>query len=215
VRRKNLFLVTGRCLSSVVTAIGGFLLTLAVVAVFEGWFFQWSGQRELENLRVASGPVHAVAPPPKAEQKRRPARGVLLARLEIPRVKMSVVVLEGSDDIVLKRGPGHIEETAFPGELGNVGIAGHRDTHFRSLRNVRANDEITLTDKNNVTMRYFIDSIQITHPTDMQILDPTPGPALTLVTCYPFEFIGNAPMRFIVRATPRAGTGANSTYAAR
>jgi sortase A len=197
-----------------VTAIGGFLLTLAVVAAFEAWFFQWSGQRELENLQVASRPVHAVAPPPKAEQKRRPARGTLLARLEIPRVKMSVVVREGSDDIVLKKGPGHIEETAFPGELGNVGIAGHRDTHFRSLRNIRKDDEIIVTTK-DVALRYFIDSIQITHPTDMQILDPTPGPALTLVTCYPFEFIGNAPMRFIVRATPRAGTGADSTYAKR
>jgi sortase A len=213
VRRKNLFLVTERCLSSVVTAIGGFLLTLAVVAVFEGWFFQWSGQRELD-LQISGRPVHAVAPPAKAEKKRRPARGTLLGRLEIPRVKMSVVVLEGSDDVILKKGPGHIEETAFPGELGNVGIAGHRDTHFRPLRNIRKDDEIIVTTK-DVTLRYVIDSIQITHPTDMQILDPTPGPALTLVTCYPFEFIGNAPMRFIVRATPRPATVGNRTYAER
>jgi sortase A len=102
----------------------------------------------------------------------------------------------------------------LPGELGNVGIAGHRDTHFRPLRNIRLNDEVIVTTKTS-TIRYVIDSLRIIHPTDMDILDPTPGPALTLVTCYPFEFIGNAPMRFIVRARPRGNVGGSSTYAQR
>ena len=88
---------------------------------------------------------------------------------------MSVVVLEGSDDAVLKKGPGHIEETALPGELGNVGIAGHRDTHFRPLRNIRINDEVIVTTMTS-NIHYFIDTIDIIHPTDMGILDPTSGP---------------------------------------
>jgi sortase A len=123
--------------------------------------------------------------------------------LNIPRLGVSLVVLEGSDDIVLKKGPGHIEDTAYPGEPGNIAIAAHRDTHFRPLRNIRQNDEVVVS-TNLQTIRYFVDSIQILQPSDTEILDPTPGPALTLVTCFPFEFIGNAPRRFVVRATPRA-----------
>jgi sortase A len=127
---------------------------------------------------------------------------------------MSVVVLEGSDDGTLKKGPGHIEETALPGELGNVGIAGHRDTHFRPLRNIRINDKVIVTTTTS-TIHYFIDTMDIIHPSDMGILDPTEGPTLTLVTCYPFEFIGNAPMRYVIRATPRRYPGGSSTYATR
>jgi sortase A len=214
VRRKDLFLVTARCLSSAVAAIGALILTLAATAVFEGWYSQWSAHRELDRVQISGERVHAAGAPRPGKRARKPVRGELLAKLEIPRVNLSVAVLEGSDDGVLKKGPGHIEETAFPGELGNVAIAGHRDTHFRPLRNIRLNDEVILRTK-TVTMSYFIDSIHITHPTDMQILDPSPGPALTLVTCFPFEFIGNAPMRFIVRATPRDGGGGSGSYAER
>jgi sortase A len=136
----------------------------------------------------------------------RRKRGEPLAVLSVPRLGLSTVVLEGSDDGVLKKGPGHVEETAFPGELGNVAIAGHRDTHFRPLRDIQVNDEIVLKTKTS-TLRYFVDSAQIIQPTDMEVLDPTPGPALTLLTCYPFEYVGNAPMRFVIRATPRTTGG--------
>jgi sortase A len=214
VRRRELFSVTAQSLSSAVAAIGVLLLTFAAIAIFQAWFYQWSGHRELDALQVAGARVHAAGVPRGPAQKRRPARGELLGKLKVPRLNMSVVVLEGSDDAVLKKGPGHVEETAFPGELGNVAIAGHRDTHFRALRNIRLNDEVILTTRTG-SIRYFIDSINIIHPTDMEILDPSPGPALTLITCYPFEFIGNAPMRFVIRATARSGTGGNSAYAER
>jgi sortase A len=82
------------------------------------------------------------------------------------------------------------------------------------LRNIRIKDEVIVTTKTGA-IRYIVDNIKIIHPTNMDILDPTPGPALTLVTCFPFEFIGNAPMRFIIRATPRADVGGSSTYAQR
>ena len=214
VRRKHLFLVTERCLGFAMAAIGALILTLAATAVLEGWFYQWSGQRELSATRLSGELVHAAEKKRNAGVNPRPAHGMLLARLQIARLDMSVVVREGSDDPVLKMGPGHIEETALPGELGNVGIAGHRDTHFRPLRNIRINDEVVVTTTTS-TIRYFVDSIDIIHPTDMGVLDPTPGPALTLVTCFPFEFIGNAPMRFVIRARPRGNMGESSTYATR
>ena len=132
----------------------------------------------------------------------RPKRGDSLATLEIDRIQLSVVVLEGSDDATLKLGPGHIEDTAYPGEPGNIGITGHRDTHFRPIRHIRLKDVITVKTKTSTT-RYVVTSISVISPTDMEVLDPTPGPTLTLVTCYPFEFIGSAPKRFIVRAIPQ------------
>jgi LPXTG-site transpeptidase (sortase) family protein len=214
VTRKNLFRVTERCLGSAVASIGALILALAVTAVLEGWFYQWSGHRQLNATLLSGERVHAAGKKSDARVNPRPARGMLLAKLQVPRLNMSVVVLEGSDDGTLKKGPGHIEETALPGELGNVGIAGHRDTHFRPLRNIRINDKVIVTTTTS-TIHYFIDTMDIIHPSDMGILDPTEGPTLTLVTCYPFEFIGNAPMRYVIRATPRRYAGGSSTYATR
>jgi sortase A len=188
-------------LSSALAATGFVLLAVAAEAVLQDQYAQWSGRRELgrvTGLLLASG----ASKPPTDVPPRRPSRGAPLALLNVPRLGMSVVVLEGADDRILKKGPGHIEDTAYPGEYGNVAIAGHRDTHFRPLRRIRPNDEIALATK-GATVRYFVDTVQIIQPKEMEVLDPTPGPALTLVTCYPFEYIGSAPMRFVVRATPR------------
>ena len=129
-----------------------------------------------------------------------PAAGTLLGRLEAPSVQMKTSVLEGSDDGTLSRGAGHIEDTPFPGEPGNIGIAGHRDTVFRPLRRIKVGDPLTLTTA-NATYRYRIEKTLIVGPDDVYVLDPTAKPTLTLVTCYPFEFIGHAPKRFIVQAT--------------
>jgi len=123
----------------------------------------------------------------------------LLGRLEAPSVKLSTVVLEGSDDGTLSRGSGHIEDTPLPGQPGNVGIAGHRDTTFRALRHIHIGDPLNYKTADRL-YRYRITKTMIVGPDDVYVLDPTPGPALTLVTCYPFEFIGHAPNRFIIRA---------------
>ena len=128
-----------------------------------------------------------------------PAAGVLLGRLEAPTVKLATTVLEGSDDATLSRGSGHIEDTPFPGQPGNVGIAGHRDTTFRALRNIHVGDALQYRTAGRL-FRYRISKTWIVGPDDVYVLDPTPQPALTLVTCYPFEFVGHAPRRFIVRA---------------
>jgi sortase A len=125
--------------------------------------------------------------------------GALLGRLDAPSVRMSTVVLEGSDDATLSRGAGHIEDTPLPGQPGNIGIAGHRDTVFRPLRNIHVGEPLDLTTADRV-YRYRVSKTVIVGPDDVYVLDPTQQPTLTLVTCYPFEFVGHAPRRFIVQA---------------
>ncbi len=126
--------------------------------------------------------------------------GALIGRIEIPRIGLSTVLLEGADSRTLRLAAGHIPGTAFPGELGNVGIAGHRDTFFRSLQNIKENDVIRLTTAHG-SYGYKVDSIEIVEPGDVDVLDRfSSGRRLTLVTCYPFRWIGPAPRRFVVSA---------------
>jgi sortase A len=142
-----------------------------------------------------------VAPAPRggAAVREAPPAGTPLADLSIPRVNLSAVVLQGSDARTLSVGAGHVENTAFPGESGNVAIAGHRDSFFRPLRHVRVGDDVLLeTPRGRV--RYQVTSLRVVPPTDVSVLEPTPDATLTLVTCYPFWVFGHAPDRFIVRA---------------
>jgi sortase A len=125
--------------------------------------------------------------------------GSAVGRISIPRIGLSVNILEGTDTKALRRGAGHITGTALPGEHGNIGIAGHRDTFFRELRNVRQNDDVVLTTPSG-TYSYKVDSISVVAPEDTSVLQYKGDSVLTLVTCHPFDFIGSAPDRFIVRA---------------
>lgn len=125
--------------------------------------------------------------------------GSPFGRIEIPRLGLSVMIADGDDDGTLRKGVGHIPDTAFPGQTGNVGLAAHRDTFFRPLEKIRPHDEITLTTLDGV-YHYQVQSLQIVEPNDVQVLDPQGGQTLTLVTCYPFHYIGSAPHRFIVHA---------------
>lgn len=129
----------------------------------------------------------------------RPAADGLTGRVEIQRLGMSVAVAEGTDDATLRRAVGHITGTALPGHPGNIGIAAHRDTFFRPLRHIRRNDIITLTTLGG-EYRYRVVSTRIVKPSDVAVLHSDGNEILTLVTCYPFYFIGSAPKRFIVRA---------------
>lgn len=133
-----------------------------------------------------------------------PGKGGLVGRLEIPRIGVSVMVVEGADDSQLKRAVGHIPGTALPGEPGNVGIAGHRDTFFRPLRFIHRDDTITLSTLRS-EYRYRVVSTQVVGPEDVQVLNPTGRDSLTLVTCFPFYYVGSAPKRFIVRAELTSG----------
>jgi sortase A len=123
----------------------------------------------------------------------------LIGRIEIQRLGMSVAVAEGTDEPTLRRAVGHIAGTALPGQPGNIGVAAHRDTFFRPLRNIRRDDIITLTTLGG-EYRYRVVSTRIVAPDDVAVLNSDGNQILTLVTCYPFYFVGSAPRRFIVRA---------------
>ncbi len=143
----------------------------------------WSAQRKIdyrESLAETFG-----APP-----------GVL----EIASLKLSVPIFAGTSELVLNRGVGWIEGTAMPGEDGNVGLAGHRDGYFRRLKDLKLGDAIEVQSAGR-TMRYRVSSLEIVEPTEVSVLDPTDVPSITLVTCYPFYYVGSAPQRYIVRGT--------------
>lgn len=144
----------------------------------------WDGRRILAYAHALTRP----APPP-------------LAVLRIPRLGLEVPVLEGTDEWTLDRALGHIEGTARPGQGGNVGIAGHRDGFFRVLKDIAEGDEMELALAGEVR-RFRVAQLSIVKPDDVRVLAPTRGARLTLVTCYPFYFVGSAPQRFIVQATP-------------
>lgn len=135
--------------------------------------------------------AHAVGIPPR--------HGEMIGRLEIPRVNVSVIVLEGADSSVLDVAAGHIPGTALPGLNGNVGIAAHRDTFFRSLREIRVQDRLSFTTPAGI-FQYAVESTEVVEPRDTGVLRQNAGEELTLVTCYPFNYIGSAPKRFIVHA---------------
>ena len=127
-----------------------------------------------------------------------------LGVLEIDKLQIRVPVFDGTDDLTLNRGVGRIIGTARPGETGNIGIAGHRDGFFRGLKDISQGDEIDLTTTNSKAI-YIVDQIEIVGPTDVRVLQPRPAPSITLVTCFPFYFVGDAPKRFIVHASMRSG----------
>jgi sortase A len=119
--------------------------------------------------------------------------------MEIPRLGLKVIVVQGDSPRILRRAVGHIRETALPGESGNVALTGHRDTFFRPLRNIRSGDEITFKTV-DAEVHYQVKSTAIVPPSDISVLQPTSEPTLTLITCFPFYYVGAAPNRFIVRA---------------
>jgi len=125
--------------------------------------------------------------------------GPPLCGLRIPRIGLEVPVFEGTDEATLNRGVGRIPGTARPGEAGNVALAGHRDGFFRGLKDVREGDVHELRTREE-TRTYVVDRVAVVDPGDVSVLDDRAAPTLTLVTCYPFYYVGNAPKRFIVQA---------------
>ncbi len=126
--------------------------------------------------------------------------GGLLGRIRIPGTGVSAILLEGISHRTLRHGVGHIPGTSLPSEIGgNVGIAGHRDSFFRGLKDIDKNDIIELTTLDG-TWRYQVEWTRVVRPSQTEVLTGTDGPSLTLVTCYPFYYVGSAPKRFIVRA---------------
>jgi len=144
-------------------------------------------------------PANRPTPAARAYPITHPSAGSAVAMLAIPRLGMSTVVVEGAGEHELKLGPGHVRGTSLPGDGGNVGVAGHRDTFFRPLRLIGKNDTIQMTTHDREYL-YKVVSTEIVRPEDVRVLYPTGREVLTLITCYPFDFVGAAPKRFIVRA---------------
>jgi sortase A len=128
-----------------------------------------------------------------------PRLGEPIGRLEIPRLHLSVAILEGTAPKTLRVAAGHIDGTALPGTTGNTCIAAHRDTLFRPLREVQPQDAIIITTTYG-TFRYVVDMVEIVSPSDVRVLRPTTAQELTLITCYPFTYVGPAPKRLAVHA---------------
>ena len=189
---QRLFFITG------ILALGYVGLTL-----LDARLYQVAAKRSLENQIQ-------VEKEPKTEQAKLAVKaGGVLGRMDIPRLGISVAILQGTNSRMLRLGAGHIAGTPLPGEAGNSGIAGHRDTFFRELRDIRSNDEIQLQTATGL-FRYQVDWVKVVAPDDTSVLDPSAESALTLVTCYPFQFLGSAPQRFVVRAHKVLTTNAPS-----
>jgi len=183
-------------------AAAAIMLGYCGVVLADGWLFQQRERRHLEQLlhdRQAASDRAGRVSPPASKSPPVVAAGELVGRIEIPRLGLSVIVAEGVDPLTLRRAVGHIPGTGMPGEPGNVGLAGHRDTFFRPLRNIRKDDIVTIATPAG-EYRYRVVSTRIVSPSDVGVLAPGGSQVLTLVTCYPFYYVGPAPDRFIVRA---------------
>lgn len=181
----------------------------ASVTAFVIQKLRFGGERPVGRAKSGEDDLDSFRKPPEsntAPQARRsvakeavlPQEGVI-GRIEIPRIGVRGMVLEGTSDAALRRAIGHIEGTALPGHPGNIGLAGHRDTFFLGLKGIKKGDTIRIRTLDG-TYTYEVESIKIVTPKDVDVLDPTPQPTLTLVTCYPFNFVGSAPDRYIVHA---------------
>jgi sortase A len=166
----------------------------------ETLLYQAQENRALDQLLLRPDtPSSGPATPAPERARRTVAAGDTVGRIEIPRLGVSAIIKAGTDARTLQLAVGHIPGTAFPGDPGNVGLAAHRDTFFRRLRDIQSDDEIRLTTPEGA-YTYRVARTDIVEPEDVWVLDPTDHPTLTLVTCYPFSYVGSAPQRFIVRA---------------
>jgi sortase A len=179
------------------------LLGYCAFALTDAWIFQRRERRDLDRLLRERRAANAGAPQPESVGSASSAPAIaadgLIGRIEIPRLLLSAVVVEGVDRTTLRRAVGHIPGTALPGQPGNLGLAGHRDTFFRPLKDVRVKDLVQLVTLEG-SFNYEVEWLRIVEPSDVGVLAPSGENELTLVTCYPFYYVGPAPKRWIVRA---------------
>jgi sortase A len=169
-----------------------------VIQAYESWAFEQ--QLGGEPVSVREFLVHAAS----FSEPAAPAEHSIVGQIEIPRIGLKAMILEGATRRTLADAVGHIPGTVLPGAKGNAALAGHRDTFFRGLKDIRPGDAILVTTLEG-SFEYRVNDCQVVGPRDMRVLEATAEPVLTLVTCYPFHYVGPAPERFIVRAT-RAGS---------
>lgn len=183
--------------AAVFAAIGVCALAYVALVLIDARVYEAQARARL----AASG-----VPPPATHPRRE---GDLLGEIHSARIGLSAVIVEGESPAVLRRAVGHLADTPAPGESGNVALAAHRDTLFRPLRHVRVGDLITVTTGGR-EVHYEVEWTAVVAPDALEVLEPTDGHTLTLITCHPFSFVGAAPNRFVVRARARqASAGAS------
>jgi sortase A len=195
-----------------------FFLAVAIIclglfgfALAERVLYQTRESRAFDRARKRDAAGPAVAPRPAPVEIRRRSRlrpasrptlalpGELIGRLSVPRLQMAAMVREGVDQTTLGLAIGHIPQTPLPGQTGNVGVAGHRDTFFRDLQNLHSGDKIQFVTA-DADFEYEVESLMVVEPANVAVLATSADNVLTLVTCYPFTYVGTAPKRFVVRA---------------
>lgn len=186
-------------------AVGVACLAVVGIRLADASTFQREANLRLDRMLAApaipqAAIVQLPAPPEAAPTVDAATRhDDLVGRIEVPRLRLSAIVVQGEDDATLSRAVGHLAGTALPWERGNAVLAGHRDTFFRPLQHIRVGDAIRMTTARG-TFDYRVVATEVVDPDDLSVLAPTPVRALTLVTCYPFVYVGTAPQRFIVHA---------------
>jgi len=185
-------------LSRALIALGlGCLIFYSVVTVHT-WRYQRAAKSRVEQMISIERPAAVTEYVPDVLKPLK--NGEIIGRVDIPRLKLSAAVAEGDDDKTLGNAVGHLPDTPLPWHRrGNVALAAHRDGLFRSLEGVRLNDDVHLVTSRG-EFHYRVTKTHIVDPDDVWVIAPTDTPTITLITCYPFSFIGNAPRRFIVQA---------------
>jgi sortase A len=206
---RNLFLVIGALL---LVYVGYVMIDTRIYQSHETWLFEQAlkgvkrsteGDKNLPSLPLAApleeaNGMNAVSPGMPVR------RGFPVGKIEINSIGLAAMIMEGTDGRTLRRAVGHLLGTPLPGQRGNVVITGHRDTFFRDLRKITKDDEITLTTLDG-SFRYRVDFTAVVEPEDTEVLNNSSDATLTLVTCFPFYYVGPAPKRFVVRAHSEAG----------
>jgi sortase A len=184
---------SGRMSASISRAGSYFFLIVGLIAlgyaayvVVDTHAYQAYEQSKFEDVSIKAPPTLLV-------------EGGVIGEIQVPRLQLKAIVVQGDTHTILRRAVGHVPETALPGTLGNVVLAGHRDTFFRPLRNIRLGDAITLKTSDGA-FQYLVESTEVVPATDLEVLNATAGRTLTLITCFPFDYIGPAPNRYVVRA---------------
>jgi len=184
-------------LAAGLSALGYCAMTVVEASRYQDWAREQMRKDRSELVEPSTTRSSEAMPQPTP--LRRGSGMALVGRIDVPRVHVSVMVAEGTSPRVLRVAVGHIPGTALPGQAGNVALAAHRDTFFRRLGELKSGDVIRLT----VPGRQYVYSVKFTDivgPNETWVLEPSTGESLTLVTCYPFYFVGPAPKRFVVRA---------------
>ena len=186
--------------SRALIAVGIACLVFYSVATVHTWRYQRAAKSEIQRMTS----IERAQPAAAVERAPRPAKplatGELIGRVDVPRLGLSAAVAEGDDDQTLEKAVGHLPDTPLPWDRrGNVALAAHRDGLFRRLEHIRLGDDVRMVTPRG-EFHYRVTKTHIVDPDDVWVIAPTPRPTITLITCYPFSFVGNAPRRFIVQA---------------